>query len=279
MKWLDTSQIRNPRPGELLLCVLACLAVVLCCPSTRALAQNPVPPQAVQAASQGLQHYTTQLPASELARLGLSTPEDIRHAVLGQPVEMRLLDGSAIQASGEMQRLDPLLVATDTWLFPVLVNGEPRTLITVSKLKGNWQVVEFGGANQARAMAEAGAQIDRQLSSQGSPPTGARLFVRAPLLSQDYYLYEAQGEQMLLPVAGRGSDAPTGSLSAREVLTQLEAASQERPAAPPQQDVPLGGAGGPASGPNRELLIAALVALSAASLFSFFWLWKKRSAR
>lgn len=168
------------------------------------------PTEVQQAAQKGLSHFLSTIPASELANMGLMNQEEVKAATLGTPFEVFTLTPAALDAYQSGQRLAPLVSTTNTWMYPILVHGNPRTLLEVAFINGRWEPGAIGGNFLAPRLIEMQKSSTRLMETQKSSthslglrkrPGGQHMrFVRIFQVQQDFMLLEAADGDYLYPV-------------------------------------------------------------------------------
>jgi hypothetical protein len=116
-----------------------------------------------------------------------------------------------------------IVSATDQWLFPVIVDGQVRTLLTVAKVGDAWQAVSVGASG-------LGQQWSATLE-QYSPAAGyTHALVRIFQAKADFVLLGGAGGDNLLPLeAGRialGDAGEAEPTDPDEVIPELQGAVQ-----------------------------------------------------
>jgi hypothetical protein len=137
------------------------IVIVSLMAGTGALALPPneeVPPQALAAAREGLPRFLQALPAQELEHYGFGDPRELSRATLGEPFRLYTLDPQDIFdcARGRLASLPER--PTNRWLFPVICDARPRTILAVADLDGAWRAIEIGGLSPAPQMQELARQ-------------------------------------------------------------------------------------------------------------------------
>jgi hypothetical protein len=153
-----------------------------------------------EAARTELQHLRNEavLPAGEATWkfLGFSSASDLTQATLGPPTKVYAI---SVEALSRYQGGDVASVLQDTGdlVYPVLVNGQGRLLIEVSKQEEGWVAVHDGYQESASGLAKA-------VSPHAKPPGEPMGFVFAKI--------NAMKQQTLL-VGGKVSvgNAPGGA--------------------------------------------------------------------
>jgi hypothetical protein len=118
---------------------------------------------------------------------------------------------------------EKLLIRMHSLIYPVLVDGEVRTSLTIAYNDKKWETHSFGYSNFARSLA---AQLNEQSKKQRLPKS-AFFIVRVPALNLVFLGYRRKEKLMLTLVL----DAPNYDLivgeplSASVVLTRLQSAA------------------------------------------------------
>jgi hypothetical protein len=117
-----------------------------------------IPPEVRDAGRAGLPGMLQAIPERDLAFYGFADPQEFSRTTLGEPFRLYTLDPEEIIdfAEGHLGSMEER--PTDHWLFPVICDGRPRTVLTVAFLDGNWQAIEIGGPNPAPEMRELALQ-------------------------------------------------------------------------------------------------------------------------
>jgi hypothetical protein len=222
------------------------------------------PPEVQRAAEEGLAHFLTTVPAQELARMGLETAEDVRAATLGAPYEQFTITSGALSAYGSGVSLSSLLTSTGAWLFPVMVGGEARTMLTVSKVNGQWEGGDIGGTHLPAALQAAEANLPALLAQEGVTAAYRARFVRVFQVYADFLAVEAGDAEYLLPLMPDPSqfNLAADTLAAPDrVLGQLDALMGPAP-----QGEAMGGGGAQAVTAEEPTTSSALLFGGAAVL-------------
>jgi hypothetical protein len=86
-------------------------------------------------------------------KYGFTDTSELSSVTLGQPYEVYSLEPQAIQQHRSGTKIVDLLRQENAWIFPVLVNGSAKTLLTVGLQNGEWHIVSFGGQALAQRLA------------------------------------------------------------------------------------------------------------------------------
>ena len=167
--------------------------------SGRVYADGP-PPEVPRVAEEGLARFLDTIPARELARMGLASAEDVQAATLAIPYEQFTLTSDALSTYESGTSLSSVLTSTDTWLFPVMVHKEARTMLTVAIVTGQWEAGEIGGTYLPAALQAAEARLPALLQQKGVTSAYATRFVRVFQVYADFLAVETEDADYLLPL-------------------------------------------------------------------------------
>lgn len=106
-------------------------------------------------AKASLAGYLDQIPAGREPDFGFRNREDLLRAEVGVPISVlgvRASVGDSIP--GKSDSGWNRIVLQDRWRVPVEVDGKPRVFVTVERLDGVLQAVDFGGASLAQEIGE-----------------------------------------------------------------------------------------------------------------------------
>jgi hypothetical protein len=99
-----------------------------------------------------LQTWLKKIPGGNEARYGFTNRDEFSIAKLGKPYQIFTLAGEFF--SGDLMPGKSYLESTGEWRIPVMVNQENRVMITVTKKKNKWKVVELGAVGIASELQE-----------------------------------------------------------------------------------------------------------------------------
>ena len=156
-----------------------------------------VPAAVQQAAEEGLPTMLQAIPDEAAKQLNFSSSEELSLASLGTPFQVFTIHPDEILNYSAGTSIEAIISETDQWLFPVTVNGEVRTLLTVAQVGGQWQAGSIGSAGLAQEWTDAVAKYDAS--------TGyTQKLVRIYQATADFVLLGGVGGDNLLPLkAGR----------------------------------------------------------------------------
>jgi hypothetical protein len=112
----------------------------------------------VSAAQKGLPDYLALIPAGREALYGFPSQDDMKNCSVGKPYQLLKLSKDLYYGTYEEGK--SYLVTGNEWRVPVVSNGESRTLLTVTASKGNYSVVDMGGALLSRELQQISAKAD-----------------------------------------------------------------------------------------------------------------------
>lgn len=146
-------------------------------PSLESLA-GPEAKEAVAAARAGLKRFLDAVPTDKAESFGFADRAEMDRARLAAPYRVWTSDGPASD-----------IAATGEWRFPVTVDGTYRSLLTVSRVQGEYRAVDFGAALLAR---ELGAlERDRSVAAEAG-----RVLLRLHSVRADLAAFPAAGARV-----------------------------------------------------------------------------------
>ena len=132
--------------------LIAILTLALFFPASVVLAEK-APPEVVKAAEDGLQCYLGLIPPGENEDYGFAPGDDFARAEVSAPFLLRTITPFALEAYQPGQPIASVISATETWYFPVQIDGQAKTILTVGRVGGSpWQAVGIGGAPLSREL-------------------------------------------------------------------------------------------------------------------------------
>lgn len=102
------------------------------------------PSDVYKAAESGLPLMLDSIPQGYELRYGFANREEFATATIGLPYQMYTIHPEMLL--GNTTLTDDMIVSVEEWRFPVICDGRIRALLTVAKVKGNWQSVDIGAA-------------------------------------------------------------------------------------------------------------------------------------
>ena len=162
--------------------------------------------QAQTAAQYGIVRETQEIANSSLdtlQKLSKAKPKAMGFESADEAAKSKLGDGLAVFVIGldDLRKYTPgtdpntLLVAADEVIYPVMVNDQPRSLITVEKTHEKWEATSFGGSNLIKAIIDARSAV----VAAGAPADN--LFVASvPGLNTYMIGFRTRDKLMLAPI-------------------------------------------------------------------------------
>lgn len=155
-----------------------------------------VHPDPDQAGTEALALLEGLIEDSHAVDLGFDTTSQVAAAELGTPIELHYVHFGSLQAHDNTQPASSLLVDGEERVYPVLVNGEVRSSVSLTRQGANWAVASLGNPAYTTAFhelrAEHAAQSGRDLDSYS--------LVAIPSINQLYVAHTADDELMLTSV-------------------------------------------------------------------------------
>lgn len=151
---------------------------------------------AATVAKSALLGFSNMIDNRNFKRFGFDNPNQIKQATLGYPIRrfgVRLMELRQYKSSTPGQKL---LHDTHEILFPVEVQKETRSSLTIVGAGTNWEPAVFGGANYVRLISAARAK----LAAKESQPLEAYIEVVILPLHVTFLGRESEGRLMLTPV-------------------------------------------------------------------------------
>lgn len=100
-------------------------------------------------AQAGFRGYLEQIPPGQEPRYGFENREEIGKARLGKPYQVVTLTNEFLSDT-EIIPGKNYLVPAGEWRVAVMVDNEPRVLVTLAEMDGKWEVVGMGAAALAK---------------------------------------------------------------------------------------------------------------------------------
>jgi hypothetical protein len=113
-------------------------------------ADGQVPGEAAEAARIGLLRFTDSIPAGMEKDFNFETREELLNSYLGSPYRMHTIYPDVLLETISTE--SDFIIALDEWRFPVINNGKIKALLTVARMDGIWQAVDFGAAGIAEEL-------------------------------------------------------------------------------------------------------------------------------
>ena len=139
---------------SLIYCLIIFLGVAL---SGAAFAET-TPPEAIAAAEAGLQPFLELITPEDMNNFGLLPSANISEAVLGNPFQLYTITPAKLLDAGDDTPVSSLISPTGSWLFPIVLDGKSRAILTIEEMDGKWQAVTMGKSGLAGEMEKLNGQ-------------------------------------------------------------------------------------------------------------------------
>jgi len=118
------------------------------------------PTAVAEAAGRGLPRFLDAIPANQMYQFGFLAEDEMARATLSDPFRTYTIRPADLLSFEGGQDITSIVRATSLWTFPVVSSGEPRALLTVDLMGGEWRAVDLAGSPLAAEMASVGAYVD-----------------------------------------------------------------------------------------------------------------------
>jgi hypothetical protein len=184
------------------------------------------------AARDALISLETLVNGSNLTTYGFHSLQEVKDASLGAPEEVMVLPNDALSKLTRTTDVRPLLKQIHRVIYPIVVNGQGLSLITVQQTARGWELAGYGppklGANLVDARKAA---PDADNSSVAAQPSSrpATFDLRVQTLQFDYLASPATGaggQQVLYLTPLNGPQQTTASTIKTEKSSTIDAMSK-----------------------------------------------------
>lgn len=178
--------------------------------------QPPAHGTQAAAAKAGLATLAQLVNEKNYAALGFGSPDEVRQATLGEPLQFYRVRLDALRAFNESSDAEKLLEDARRSLYPVEVRQRVASSIVVTQSRDGWRATDFGNAALARTVTRY----------RKGP---ADFVVHVPALKVYFVAKRTEGTLMLTPIA----DDPRADFKAGEPIPaavafkRLQKAAQE----------------------------------------------------
>lgn len=176
---------------------------------------------AQSAATQALATFRKLVNAQNYKELGFESPDEVANAALGQPMRTALVRLDQLKAYKAGDDPNRLLNDLNQVYYPITVQNNVRSAVSLEQANGKWKATGFGPANLAK-------QVARAKTTAGASETEQILVHVAPF-NLYFTGHRVNGRLMLTPVADYQSFNLKGgaSLPAEEVFAALVPFAQQ----------------------------------------------------
>ena len=116
------------------------------------------PPEAIAAAEAGLLPFLELITPEDMSHFGLSPGDKISEAVLGAPFQLYTITPTKLLDAKDDTPVSSLISPTGSWLFPIVLDGKSRAILSVEQMDGEWQAVTMGRSGLAGEMEKLNGQ-------------------------------------------------------------------------------------------------------------------------
>jgi hypothetical protein len=174
--------------------ILALFLLAAC--GTQQPARPPQSASPAEAASNGLSTLRSLVNTNNYRSMGFESLDEVQSASLGEPLPVymvRLDKLREFQPGGDPEKL---LGEIGQQLYPVLVNGAPRSAVVVEKQGEQWSPVSYGGANLVKALGQ------RRSEHAATMKTAAPAYFEVHVAALNLYFlgYRQESKLMLIPL-------------------------------------------------------------------------------
>ena len=138
--------------------LIYCLILFLGAALSGAAFAETAPPEAIAAAEAGLLPFLELITPEDMSHFGLSPGDNISEAVLGTPFQLYTITPTKLLDAGDDTPVSSLISPTGSWLFPIVLDGKSRAILTVEEMDGKWQAVTMGKSGLAGEMEKLNGQ-------------------------------------------------------------------------------------------------------------------------
>lgn len=128
--------------------------------------------------------------------LGFEQKEQIKAATLGTPVVDYMIRLDELKEYRLGRPAAELLKATGRLLYPLVVNGSPRSSVVLTSKGEGWAVESFGATGQTKMFAK----IRKQVAAETKGATSELFQVRVPALQLMFVGSEQNGQLFFTPL-------------------------------------------------------------------------------
>lgn len=192
--------------------------------------EPPAPREAVQAAEQALGTMPLLVTKENRLQLGFETKEEVRTAKLDVPLPEFMVRLDELQKFKEGEDPSKILHSTGRLTFPLLVQGAPRSSVTLERREKGWEAVSYGAPNHIRLLAEERARL---MKNEGRS-AGDYFEVKVPALNLGFVGSRKEGRLFLTPLfdVPRFQLKKGATLPAEEVFKAIQPAAREHTGLP-----------------------------------------------
>lgn len=111
------------------------------------------PPEVEEAARQGLQRFLNAIPQKDLRHFNFSSQDQFKDAEVGRAFRVFTIQANEVLNCAADSSLLSVVHPTPMWFFPVISQGDYRTILTVDLMDTQWRAVGIGNSDLAKSFA------------------------------------------------------------------------------------------------------------------------------
>jgi hypothetical protein len=162
--------------------------------STSQAQEEPTFTDAQSAANQSLATFRKLVNAQNFKEFGFESADEVANASLGQPMRTSMVKLDQLKAYKAGDDPNRLLSDLNQVYYPVTVQNNVRSAISIEQSNGRWKATGFGPANLAKQIAQARHTADTE-----------QILVHVAAFNLYFAGHRADGRLMLTPVADYSS--------------------------------------------------------------------------
>jgi hypothetical protein len=189
--------------------------------------ESTVPQEVWDAANEGLGPFLQAIPADNSEVYGFPASGNLEQATLAQPYRVMTILPEALFGLTATDDIRSAVTATDMWLFPIVQGNQPRAILTVDNMNGEWRAVSIGSAAIARELNQIGqswpdGRFERSLIRVFQATSDVMLVIENDVV--DVVPFESATKSLRLEELGRGASQ---RYTVSEIVTRLVPAVQQ----------------------------------------------------
>ena len=138
--------------------------------------------------------------------LGFESPTDAERVSLGHPLHVFVVRLDRLREFKAGDNVQDLLTDARRFIFPAMIDGKPRSTITIELLNGRWEAVGFGGLGVIREYIKV-----RQMK--GENHNSQFVAVQIPAMQLNFLGQGVGGESLVLTPLPSNSEADRGLMN------------------------------------------------------------------
>ena len=142
-----------------------------------------------------LKTFTKLITVSNYKEMGFDNLADLKVAKLGTPIEDYMVPLDKLANYKTSVSPADILTKTNKINYPVLVNDQAKSSITISMTNGKWGPVAFGGSKMIKLISEG-----LQKTKQSGVAATSCFTVRIPALNLYFIGYKSSDNLVLVPL-------------------------------------------------------------------------------